>query len=108
MLYKNAYIFADGKFQYGSFRVADGTFAQVMDYVPEEEGIDLEKAYVIPGLVDVHIHGAMGADFSDGDYEGLVKMAGYLAKKAVTSFAPASMTLPYETLEKAFSTGKML
>ena len=108
MLYKNAYIFTDGKFQYGSFRVANGRFTQVLDPEPEEEGTDLKKAYVIPGLVDVHIHGAMGADFSDGDYEGLVKMAGYLAQKGVTSFAPASMTLPYDTLAKAFSTGKKL
>ena len=108
MLYKNAYIFIDGKFQYGSFRVENGAFAEITLTTPEGEGVDLNKAYVIPGLVDVHIHGAMGADFSDGDYEGLVKMAGYLAQKGVTSFAPASMTLPYETLEKAFSAGKKL
>ena len=108
MLYKNAHIFIDGKFCFGSFRVHDGKFVEVLDFVPEEAGMDLKKACVIPGLVDVHIHGAMGADFSDGDYEGLVKMAGYLAENGITSFAPASMTLPYDTLEKAFATGKKL
>ena len=35
-------------------------------------------------------------------------MAEYLAKSGVTSFAPAGMTLPYETLAKAFATGKKL
>ena len=50
----------------------------------------------------------MNADFSDGDYEGLKKMAAYLAKSGVTSFAPAGMTLPYETLAEAFATGKKL
>ena len=54
--------------------------------------------------MDVHNHGNSGADFSDGDYDGLVKMARYLAQNGVTSFAPASMTLPYDALETAYKT----
>ena len=105
MLFKNAYIFTEaGVFTHGSFRVEDGKFTEVLTTIPNEEGVDLAGQYVIPGLVDVHNHGNSGADFSDGDYEGLVKMAKYLAKSGVTSFAPASMTLPYEVLEKAFAT----
>lgn len=105
MLFKNAYIFtAGGVFTHGSFRVEDGKFTEILTTVPEEEGVDLEGQYVIPGLIDVHNHGNSGADFSDGDYEGLVKMARYLAQSGVTSFAPASMTLPYEVLKKAFDT----
>ena len=108
MLFKNGNIFVDGKFVHGSFQVEDGKFAQVLDCIPAEDGIDLNGAYVIPGLVDVHNHGNSGADFSDGDYEGLVTMAKYLAQNGITSFAPASMTLPYEVLEKAFATGAKL
>ena len=109
MLFKNAYIFTEeGVFTHGSFRVADGKFTEVLSTVPAEDGVDLEGQYVIPGLIDVHNHGNSGADFSDGDYEGLVKMAQYLAKNGVPSFAPASMTLPYEVLEKAFATALRL
>lgn len=54
----------------------------MLSAVPEEDGVDLENQYVIPGLIDVHNHGNSGADFSDGDYAGLVKMARYLAKMA--------------------------
>ena len=79
-----------------------------MNTVPAEDGIDLENQYVIPGLVDVHNHGNSGADFSDGDYDGLVKMARYLAQNGVTSFAPASMTLPYDVLEAAYKTAVQL
>ena len=105
MLFKNAYLFTpEGRFVHGSFRVEDGKFTEILTTVPDEAGVDLEGQYVIPGLIDVHNHGNSGADFSDGDYEGLVKMARYLAKAGVTSFAPASMTLPYEVLEKAFAT----
>jgi N-acetylglucosamine-6-phosphate deacetylase len=66
----------------------------------------LENATVIPGLVDVHIRGAVGADLSDGNYDDLVRMARHLASCGVTSFVPASMTLPYEVLEKAFAVGR--
>ena len=104
MLFKNANIFVDGRFQYGSFRVENERFTEILTDVPDEDGTDLKNRYVIPGLVDVHTHGNSGADFSDGDYDGLVKMAQYLAQNGVTSFAPASMTLPYDVLETAFRT----
>lgn len=108
MLYKNANLFVDGHFQPGSFRVEDGYFTEIQDDAPAESGVDLGGAYVIPGLIDVHNHGNSGADFSDGDYDGLVAMARYLAENGITSFAPASMTLPYDVLETAFRTAVRL
>lgn len=101
MRYENGWIFADGRFVRGGFSVENGRFAHVLEDVlgPAE---DLDGALVIPGLVDIHVHGCAGADFSDGDYAGLVRMARYLARQGVTSFAPASMTLPYDALDKAF------
>jgi len=63
---------------------------------------------VIPGLVEVHSHGNSGYDFSDGNFEGLVEMARYYLSCGVTSFAPASMTLPYDVLEKAFITARRM
>lgn len=109
MLYKNALIFRHERgFVPGCFRVENGRFAAVMDGSCDERGVDLQGQRVIPGLIDLHSHGAMGADFSDGDYEGLKRMAAYLAKCGVTAFAPASMTLPYDVLTKAFATAKQL
>ncbi len=109
MLYKNANLFYDGKFIPGSFAVEASRFTDVRpDPRPQAEGVDLQQSRVIPGLVDIHTHGNSGADFSDGSLEGLETMARYLAKNGVTSFAPTSMTLPYETLAKAFATGRAL
>lgn len=101
MRYENGWIFADGRFVRGGFSVENGRFAHVLADVPGPAE-DLDGALVIPGLVDIHVHGCAGADFSDGDYAGLVRMARYLARRGVTSFAPASMTLPYDALDRAF------
>lgn len=106
MNFKNANIYTEQfRFERGAFSVEDGRFCKVLgEEAPD--AIDLQGAYVIPGLIDVHTHGNSGADFSDGDAAGVEKMAKYLAKNGVTSFAPASMTLPYETLEKAFASAR--
>ena len=76
--------------------------------VSEEDAVNLCGAVVLPGLVDIHIHGSAGADFSDGDADGLRRMARYLALHGVTSFLPTSMTLPYDTLSAAFQTAVRL
>ena len=109
MFYKNARIYgSDFRFHTGAFEVTDGKFGAVLPENVPADAIDLQGATVIPGLVEVHSHGAAGYDFSDGDYEGLKAMAAYYASVGVTSFAPASMTLPYEVLSVAFGNAKRL
>ena len=109
MFYRNARIYGpDFRFHLGAFEVKDGRFGRILPETVPADAIDLGGATVIPGLIDVHSHGNSGADFSDGDYEGLKAMARYYAQCGVTSFAPASMTLPYDVLEKAFATALRL
>lgn len=68
------------------------------------DGRDMSEYILIPGFVDIHIHGTGGADASDGDISGIDIMAKTLAKHGVTSFCPTTMTLPQNTLEKAVET----
>ena len=86
-------------FQKGSLSI-DGE--RIVD-TPQGEIIDGQGMYLIPGLIDLHFHGCVGYDFCDGTPEALNAIADYQAKSGITAIAPASMTLPEETLAKVFA-----
>ena len=59
-----------------------GGSREILPQSPDMPGsVILAGAHVIPGLIDVHNHGNSGADFSDGDPDGIRTMARYLAKE---------------------------
>lgn len=108
MLIKNVKIYTeDQTFEEGKIMIRDGVFECVDletdcrdDIESDDEVIDAEGCFAIPGLIDLHFHGCMGADFCDGTREAIEKIAQYEASVGVTAIAPATMTLPVEELEK--------
>lgn len=64
----------------------------------DDQVLDATGCYVIPGLCDVHFHGAVGEDLSDASPEGLQAMADYELSEGVTYICPAGMTLSEELL----------
>lgn len=72
----------------------------------EYEMIDAQGNLVAPGLVDIHIHGYLGEDASDGSTEGLKKMAAGIAKNGVTSWCPTTMTMHKDVILEAFDTAR--
>ena len=74
----------------------------------EFDVIDAKGNLVAPGLVDIHIHGYLGEDASDGSVDGLKVMAAGIAKNGVTSWCPTTMTLGREDLDKAFDAARQV
>ena len=94
----NAKVFLDGQFVTGGIefsRVIEATGPAVTG------GTDLNGCYVIPGLIDIHTHGAMNEDASDGKPQGLLAMSRYYAAGGVTSWCPTTMTLKEPELTRA-------
>lgn len=97
MVIGNANVFLDGKFQKTSVTIEDNKVVAVGE---TDRPIDINGAgkYLVPGFVDIHTHGAMNGDFSDGKPEDIPVMSRYYAKNGVTSFLATTMTLKEETL----------
>ena len=101
MRIKNAEIFQNGRFSSGGLEFGEKIISFSNDADAE---LDAQGMYLIPGLVDIHTHGAMNEDASDGSAEGLVKMSRYYAYGGVTAWCPTTMTIPVDEIETALRT----
>ena len=100
MIIENGQIFTKGgNFIQGSIRFGR-TITEIGRLCPAEDEhcLNVNGGYVIPGLVDIHTHGAMGIDVCDASPEGLEAMSVYFAQNGITSFCPTTMTLPESRL----------
>ena len=103
MILKNATVF-NGDFEKVRADVAiEGERISKIGDLSGEDELDLTDMTVMPGLIDIHIHGCGGADAGDATPEALETMSQALVKNGITSFCPASMTLSFEELTKIFA-----
>ncbi len=80
--------------------------ADTLAVPPEAEVIDAEGRAVVPGFIDVHIHGLMGHDAMG---PGLAHVIRNLPTFGVTAFLGTTLTLPRdETLADLEAMGKVL
>ncbi|WP_432521006.1 N-acetylglucosamine-6-phosphate deacetylase [Kineococcus sp. SYSU DK006] len=54
--------------------------------------VDVSGYTLMPGFIDVHVHGALGHEAMDGNVPGLLTMASFFASHGVTSFLPTTWT----------------
>jgi len=92
-----------------AFDAENGKIIGITDAVPADAHcINAADHYVAPGLVDLHIHGYLNEDASDGNAAGLRKMAHEIIKNGVTAFLPTTVTAPRAEMMAAFNTARTL
>lgn len=84
--------------EFGDIKIENGKIVEIG--ILSDDGIDMDGSIILPGFIDIHIHGGNGGDSSDGTNNSLDKISTYLAKKGITSFCPTTMTLPIDRLEE--------
>lgn len=104
-IYSEKEIFENGFLKYNNSGIID--FGS-MDALQENPGecieISLPKgSTVIPGMIDVHVHGASGADAMDASEDALQTISSSLAKEGTTSFLATTMTQDFGLLKKVLS-----
>lgn len=81
--------------------IKDVVKIEAFDEKSVEQVIHLNGQYLLPGFIDVHIHGYGGSDVMDATDSALEAIRKGIVKNGVTSFLPTTMTMPKNTIEKA-------
>ncbi|MFT9600234.1 N-acetylglucosamine-6-phosphate deacetylase [Mesobacillus sp.] len=96
----------EGMIEKGFIFIQDGKIAEtgLASSLPQHQAevIELpEDSIVVPGFIDVHIHGAGGADTMDATIEALTTMASILPEEGTTSFLATTITQDQKAIMKA-------
>ena len=95
MLLKNALCYIDGTFFKKDIFVINGKIA---DFKPgcygfdTPEVVDCGGAYVLPGFIDIHTHGANGVDVNSASVKDFENISSFFASKGTTSYLASVLT----------------
>ncbi|MDO4460024.1 MAG: N-acetylglucosamine-6-phosphate deacetylase [Clostridia bacterium] len=101
---------SDFKFFKGGIEISDDkkivNVCENLAYSDDELVVDCDGFTIVPGFIDIHIHGSVGRDTCDGTRESLSEMAEYLLSNGITSFCPTTMTVDVDTIKNALAVAK--
>ena len=104
------YIIANGRIytenetiEQGYILIENGKIIQIAEgeYQGDLTTIDVKGQHVLPGFIDIHMHGGYGEDAMDASFEGLKHLSESLLSEGTTSFLATTMTQSDENIIKA-------
>ncbi len=101
MIIQSKKVWLHGHFVEAQVDMKDSKIVGIYPYNSKEVDNDYKDKRIVPGFIDVHIHGAYGVDTNDADEEGLKTIIRGLVSEGVTSFCPTTVTQSKEVLLKA-------
>lgn len=104
LLLKNARIVLEDRvLDSGSVVIESGLVTAVTDGPTsfDEEILDFSGLTLLPGFIDVHIHGAVGIDTMDATAEQLGEVSNFLATQGVTAWLPTFVPASHEQFSRA-------
>ncbi len=102
MILKNATVLnSKFKFEKLDIEVMGELITDIGHNLSGDDEIDFSGKLILPGVIDIHTHGAVCHDHCSGDKDGLARVCEFEAKNGVTSFLPTTMTVSEEMLINA-------
>jgi len=97
----------------GSVLIEGGRIAEVLTgqgrpCAENASAIDLRGQYLAPGFVEIHSHGAGGADFMDGTPEAFIRAAECHLRHGVTTLFPTSVAAGFDGIMQFLRTFKQV
>ncbi|HEX9160357.1 MAG TPA: N-acetylglucosamine-6-phosphate deacetylase [Thermoanaerobaculia bacterium] len=78
-----------------------GTIVDVMQIAVPPASADRVRGLIVPGFIDVHVHGGDGADFTDGDAAANERITNFHARHGTTAMAATTLSASTADLQKA-------
>ncbi|HSU80309.1 MAG TPA: amidohydrolase family protein, partial [Candidatus Angelobacter sp.] len=105
LLIENVHLIQNDNLRLGHLLIRDSkiekvSFEERFSSIQVDQKINGNGQYLIPGMIDVHIHGADGFDMMDGTIESVKAVSIACARTGCTSFLATSVTSSFEDLEK--------
>ncbi len=105
MLITNSHIISPGlDLENAAIEISEGMISKIIpagNSLPEaDKTLDAGGKMLMPGFIDVHCHGRSGFDIADGTREAIYTIAKDKLSEGITSFIPATLTLPENELEQ--------
>jgi N-acetylglucosamine-6-phosphate deacetylase len=91
-------VLPDRLIQSGQLVIESGRIVEV-SHTPSAGGRELPGHFIVPGFIDVHVHGVEGTDTLAGD-DAIARIAAALPKFGVTAFCPTSIACSPEVLRR--------
>ena len=70
----------------------DGVIADVRQMAQRPPSAERVEGLIVPGLIDLHIHGGNGADFMDGDPQANARILRFHATQGTTALAATTLS----------------
>ncbi len=105
LIYGGRLILPDTVYDDGDVLIRNGRIADIGRGIDggDAERVDARGNFVTPGLIDIHIHGAMGVMSESPTREGLMDLSLGLAKMGTLAFLPTIGAMPEGLTLKALS-----
>ena len=101
MLIQGKKIWIADQFMAAGLEIKDGKITDIVPYGSRPADVDYEDLRIVPGLLDIHCHGAYGFDTNDANEDGLRKWTKNIVGEGVTAFLATTITQSEEVLTKA-------
>jgi N-acetylglucosamine-6-phosphate deacetylase len=107
LLIHDATIVLEDRVTEGSVLIKNGVITRIIEGKDEEitgadHTLDGRGAYLLPGFIDVHVHGGFGGDFMDASKESYDTITKFHASQGTTGMLATTVTASQEAIEAVF------
>lgn len=101
MIIQSTNVWLASQFVEAQIEIEGQKIKRVYPYGTHPVDVDYNDHKIVPGFIDIHIHGGYGIDTNDATFDEMVTLTKKLPSEGVTSFLPTTVTQSEKVLMRA-------